>query len=122
MIACVSPAYSSANHTINTLRYSDRLKEKTKSGGEDSNNNLIQVNPNQNVNNNNQNNVKNNVNNNAGNNNGMNYNAALKKKDAVNINNMNLDKYMKEMREDNTTNFTSLEMEVYYLIDSKLNY
>lgn len=30
MIACVSPCYSSANHTINTLRYSDRLKEKTK--------------------------------------------------------------------------------------------
>ena len=29
MIACVSPGYSSANHTINTLRYSDRLKEKT---------------------------------------------------------------------------------------------
>ena len=31
MIACVSPGYSSANHTINTLRYSDRLKEKTQS-------------------------------------------------------------------------------------------
>ena len=29
MIACVSPGYSSANHSINTLRYSDRLKEKT---------------------------------------------------------------------------------------------
>ncbi len=29
MIACVSPGYSSANHTINTLRYSDRLKERT---------------------------------------------------------------------------------------------
>jgi kinesin family protein 2/24 len=29
MIACVGPGYSSANHTINTLRYSDRLKEKT---------------------------------------------------------------------------------------------
>lgn len=29
MISCVSPGYSSANHTINTLRYSDRLKEKT---------------------------------------------------------------------------------------------
>ncbi len=29
MIACVSPAFLSANHTINTLRYSDRLKEKT---------------------------------------------------------------------------------------------
>jgi hypothetical protein len=31
MIACVSPGYSSANHTINTLRYSDRLKEKSNS-------------------------------------------------------------------------------------------
>ena len=31
MISCVSPVYSSANHSINTLRYSDRLKEKTKS-------------------------------------------------------------------------------------------
>lgn len=30
MIACVSPCYNSANHTLNTLRYSDRLKEKTK--------------------------------------------------------------------------------------------
>ena len=30
MISCVSPTYTSANHTINTLRYSDRLKEKTK--------------------------------------------------------------------------------------------
>ena len=29
MIACVNPSYSSVNHTINTLRYSDRLKEKT---------------------------------------------------------------------------------------------
>ncbi len=29
MIACVSPGFSSANHTINTLRYSDRLKEKS---------------------------------------------------------------------------------------------
>ena len=30
MISCVSPTYTSANHTLNTLRYSDRLKEKTK--------------------------------------------------------------------------------------------
>lgn len=30
MIACVSPCYSSSAHTLNTLRYSDRLKEKTK--------------------------------------------------------------------------------------------
>ena len=29
MISCISPGYSSANHTINTLRYADRLKEKT---------------------------------------------------------------------------------------------
>jgi kinesin family member 2/24 len=29
MIACVGPGFSSTNHTINTLRYSDRLKEKT---------------------------------------------------------------------------------------------
>ena len=30
MISCVSPTYTSANHTLNTLRYSDRLKEQTK--------------------------------------------------------------------------------------------
>ena len=30
MISCVNPSYTSANHTLNTLRYSDRLKEKTK--------------------------------------------------------------------------------------------
>ena len=29
MISCISPSNHSANHTINTLRYSDRLKEKT---------------------------------------------------------------------------------------------
>jgi len=30
MISCIAPGYGSANHSINTLRYSDRLKEKTK--------------------------------------------------------------------------------------------
>ena len=30
MISCVNPSNTSANHTLNTLRYSDRLKEKTK--------------------------------------------------------------------------------------------
>ena len=29
MIACVGPGITSANHSINTLRYSDRLKEKS---------------------------------------------------------------------------------------------
>jgi len=38
MIACVSPGYSSANHTINTLRYSDRLKEKTSAAINNANN------------------------------------------------------------------------------------
>lgn len=58
MIACVNPAYSSANHTINTLRYSDRLKEKTSQmnkGNQNNNNiqnyqqNLNPVNANRNV-------------------------------------------------------------------------
>lgn len=39
MISCVAPSYSSANHSINTLRYSDRLKEQTKSHGVVANNN-----------------------------------------------------------------------------------
>ena len=29
MISCINPSYISSNHTINTLRYSDRLKEQT---------------------------------------------------------------------------------------------
>ena len=39
MISCISPGYSSANHTINTLRYSDRLKKKTSQMIKRSNNN-----------------------------------------------------------------------------------
>ena len=40
MISCVNPSYTSANHTLNTLHYSDRLKEKTKQhfGGNYNNN------------------------------------------------------------------------------------
>lgn len=34
MIACVSPAASSADHTINTLRYADRIKERTVGGAQ----------------------------------------------------------------------------------------
>lgn len=29
MIACISPGSSSADHSLNTLRYADRLKEKS---------------------------------------------------------------------------------------------
>ena len=32
MIACISPGSSSADHTINTLRYASRLKENPGSG------------------------------------------------------------------------------------------
>jgi len=42
MIACASPGFSSANHTINTLRYSDRLKEKTFANNNNNLNNKIQ--------------------------------------------------------------------------------
>ena len=62
MISCVSPAYTSANHTINTLRYSDRLKEKTKQhfGGNYNNiNNSRGINQNSN---NGGNNINNNIN------------------------------------------------------------
>lgn len=33
MISCVSPGHTSADHTINTLRYSERLKEKSGNRG-----------------------------------------------------------------------------------------
>ena len=36
MIAAVSPAMSASDHTINTLRYADRVKEKAVEGEDDS--------------------------------------------------------------------------------------
>ena len=63
MISCISPNYTSANHTLNTLRYSDRLKEKTKQhfGGNYNNvNNSRGIN--QNVNNGGNNSNNNNIN------------------------------------------------------------
>ena len=60
MISCVSPTYTSANHTLNTLRYSDRLKEQTKQhfGGNYNNvNNGRGINQNGNNNNNLNNNI-----------------------------------------------------------------
>ena len=32
MIACINPGSSSADHTLNTLRYADRVKELKKEG------------------------------------------------------------------------------------------
>ena len=57
MISCVTPSYTCCNHSLNTLRYSDRLKEKTKQhfGGNYNNINIKarSVNSNQVGNNNN---------------------------------------------------------------------
>mgnify|MGYP002526805716 CR=1 FL=1 len=57
MISCINPSYISSNHTINTLRYSDRLKEQTA---------YMQklIAKNKNINNNNHHQVSNNQNNN----------------------------------------------------------
>ncbi len=149
MIACANPCYSSSNHTINTLRYSDRLKEKTKSSNH-SNNNLPNVQLNNNMGNQNQNpnyNMNNNMenqhqkyNNNMGNQNqneNQNYNVNNKVenqnqgfnpnmviKNSVEFTNMNkdIDTLMGEIREDNQTNFGALgDMdEMEVIIYSKL--
>jgi kinesin family protein 2/24 len=84
MIACVSPAYSSANHTINTLRYSDRLKDKSA---------MIQQ---MKVNNMNNNNVPSNP---PSNNNYFNNNKNVFKQ------NMNMNKELKEIHDININNF-----------------
>ena len=66
MISCVMPSYKCCNHSLNTLRYSDRLKEKTKHhfGGNYNNINInargVNSNPignNSNINGNNNNNI-----------------------------------------------------------------
>ena len=44
MISCVSPSNHSANHTINTLRYSMRLKEKPPNHGNSKNNINLKIN------------------------------------------------------------------------------
>ena len=71
MISCVSPSYANANHSINTLRYSDRLKEQTKQHFGGNYNNIGA----RNINNNNTNNNNNNNNSNNTNNNNNNYNS-----------------------------------------------
>jgi len=34
MLTCICPGMSSANHTLNSLRYAERLKEKSSQGGQ----------------------------------------------------------------------------------------
>ena len=64
MISCINPSYISSNHTINTLRYSDRLKEQTFSMQKQIINNKAKantnINSNYNSNNNQQHQTKNN--------------------------------------------------------------
>ena len=82
MISCVTPSYTCCNHSLNTLRYSDRLKEKTKQhfGGNYNNINIKDrgVNSNSNGNNNIRGSYNNNIinfgNNNIKNNNNANIN------------------------------------------------
>ena len=75
MISCVSPSYCSSNHSINTLRYSDRLKEQTSIMSKQNNNNTPnygnnsqRVRTHSSHRNNNINNNNNNINNNNNNN------------------------------------------------------
>ena len=64
MISCVMPSYKCCNHSLNTLRYSDRLKEKTKQhfGGNYNNINInaraVNSNPIENNSNNSNNNIR----------------------------------------------------------------
>ena len=79
MISCINPSYISSNHTINTLRYSDRLKEQTVYMQKQIGNYKLRNNTNINTNNYNSNNTQqhqiknnNNVSNNFNNNNNNN--------------------------------------------------
>jgi len=99
MISCIMPSYKCCNHSLNTLRYSDRLKEKTKQhfGGNYNNINInargVNSNPIGNNNNNNNfrnsyfnnnvNNFNNNNKNNSGNNNNRIYQKSITKENIV---------------------------------------
>ena len=109
MISCVSPGYTSANHTINTLRYADRLKEKTAAMSKKNYNN------NNNNNNNNYDNINNNsmkkvaINNNNVNNNNNNNNKHMgfpykNNNNNNNNNNVNNNNYKKNINNNNKNN------------------
>ena len=109
MISCVSPGYTSANHTINTLRYADRLKEKTAAMSKKNYNNNNNNNNNNydNINNNsmkkvviNNNNVNNNNNNNNNNNKHMGF-PYKNNNNNNNNNNVNNNNYKKNINNNN---------------------
>ena len=92
MISCVMPSYKCCNHSLNTLRYSDRLKEKTKHhfGGNYNNINInargVNSNPIGNNNNNNNGNNNNSLNYRNANNN---YMVSPSSNNKINLNNNN---------------------------------
>ena len=96
MISCVMPSYKCCNHSLNTLRYSDRLKEKTKHhfGGNYNNINInargVNSNPIGNNNNNNSNNNNSNSHIRNYNSNNLNQNINIINNNNTNINNHSL--------------------------------
>ena len=94
MISCVMPSYRCCNHSLNTLRYSDRLKEKTKHHFRGNYNNIninargVNSNPIGNNNNNNNNYSSNNLNQNSNIRN-LNINSSYNNKNDHYINNIN---------------------------------
>ena len=83
MISCVMPSYKCCNHSLNTLRYSDRLKEKTKHhfGGNYNNININARGVNSNPIGNNSNNI---------NSSNYNSNSHYRNYNSYNINNINI--------------------------------
>ena len=101
MISCINPSYISSNHTINTLRYSDRLKEQTAYMQKQIINNKLKINPNNyNSNNTQQQQQHQNKNNN-------------------NINNINTNKQKKEI--DREKELEEINMNVFSAKDDILN-
>ena len=126
MISCVSPSYCSSNHSINTLRYSDRLKEQTQIMSKQ-NNNFTNNNNNNNYNygNNSQrvrtnsshrNNNSNNNNNGPNSNSGNHGNKSGFNKENKKNNNQNYDNNI-----NNINNEDDINMNVFNVKDDILN-
>ena len=101
MISCVSPGYTSANHTINTLRYADRLKEKTAAMSKKMNNN----NNNNNYDNSNNNSMKKVISSNNNNNKHMGFPYKNNNNNINNVNNnININNHKKNINNNNNNN------------------
>jgi kinesin family protein 2/24 len=116
MISCVSPGYTSANHTINTLRYADRLKEKTAAMSKKNNNINNNNNNYDNVNNNSMKKVVSNNNNNNNVNNNFNRNEVKKEEERKNYFNNEADIFLS-----NNNNNNNDIIDYYYMNDENNN-